>query len=1098
MNKYDAGRLFTLLRTNLPFPIAKWTPNQPGLLNAAVLWAFFTAIFLLMPLETCVWCYEKFERGRSMTLHVNDCAQREQELDVGAAHAHAVDGMPSPEPVPMDISPPSPPPAPIIFGPEIAPRGDGRQRRQIRLPLCYRIEEDEPPALPPTAAAAVAPSPEPAPVLEAPGTSPDKPREPPLFIRTPPNRHGIYKVYTNKPTHDPDDSTSIDKLCASPGLSVSCQREPALPDRSPSTPAWWPFASPTVARLMAWFHLGSNILTNSRLNSLVKDVMLTDDFNREDLRDFSAEKANKVLDNCTRPEGNSDLPPIPDKWKRESVFIKVPAKGVCEPEDSENVVEFEVEGLVFRELLDVMVENFSSPAFKDYHITPFECRLDPTHDPNSTTAPADLPDEPLDDNGLPPMPEGHTPVYGEVYTSKRMINMHTKLLNRDTADGTTPHLETIIAAYMFWSDSTHLATFGNASLWPLYTLFGNQSKYARACPMSNACHHTAYFPSLPDKIKDFYQEKRSEIKAEFKITVASDAFLPPTSMPSSSSSRSRSQPSSSRSRSRSPSRSPDGGLVTQVQAILDTLPDAERPSKRARRGPMSDKSPAEQIVSMARFWPRGIDTHLDIGEAVGWGATTHWGSRPTPRRTPPAEVIEKQKRLDKSFDLMLAQAPDIDDSLRDVYKAKKRWNDLLKLLREGAREARHHDTNGVRTHPEYALAPHESYIPHVKKNGSAEERGARHPHIRALLASCPKRVLLEETQVVEGKTVPSAAAEKLVEALLNGTDRYSHAEWPSIFYPTGAYKTWDPKDEDKDLFRSMYLVKIIRHVFTGPGSADDGAESLRPDCNAMAHGQFTVTGRIVGYACGLGRTSLSGHNWCKRKDGYDYTALFDNVVTMFEADPDDEWTTETLQWFNERVFSQDLADVKNSQDGDEEEEEIAAARCLRLRRERLEASAAAAAAAAAAQQTVDAALAVVIRELLGRLIINRLVRDTCPPRRRRLQTPPPVLTSLHVSLHDHRLYHSHHVASIVFYSHCSRTSVSSLHLHSTRSPASFLLFSAFCIANQQVSSHSFLVSLSHIKRIASTGFYPQRICLVTLLYCLAVFHSTCARRIADV
>ncbi|KAJ7187596.1 hypothetical protein GGX14DRAFT_409066 [Mycena pura] len=466
-------------------------------------------------------------------------------------------------------------------------------------------------------------------------------------------------------------------------------------------------------------------------------------------------------------------------------------------------------------------------------------------------------------------------------------------------------------------------------------------------------------------------------------------------MPSSSSSSSRSQRPSrscSPSRSRSPSRSPDGGLVTQVQAILDTLPDAERPSKRARRGPISDKSPAEQIVSMARFWPRGIDTHLDIGEAVGWGATSQWGSRPTPRRTPPAEVVEKQKRLDKSFDLMLAQAPDIEDSLRDVYKAKKRWNDLLKLLREGAREARHHDTNGIRTHPEYALAPHESYVPHVKKNGSAEERGARHPHIRVLLASCPKRVLLEETQVVEGKTVPSAAAEKLVEALLNGTDRYSHAEWPSIFYPTGAYQTWDPKNEDKDLFRSMYLIKIIRHVFTGPGSADDGAESLRPDCNAMAHGQFTVTGRIVGYACDLGRTSLSGHNWCKRKDGYDYTVLFDNVVAMFEADPDDEWTTETLQWFNERVFSQDLADVKNGQDEDKEEEETAAARCLRLRRE----ASAAAAAAAAAQQTVDVPvqspqLAVVICELLGRLIINRLVRETCPPRRRRLQTPPPVL-----------------------------------------------------------------------------------------------------------
>ncbi|KAJ7119214.1 hypothetical protein C8R43DRAFT_901112, partial [Mycena crocata] len=68
----------------------------------------------------------------------------------------------------------------------------------------------------------------------------------------------------------------------------------------------------------------------------------------------------------------------------------------------------------------------------------------------------------------------------------------------------TPNLETIIAAFMFWSDGTHLANFGTASLWPLYTSFGNQSKYTRAKPTSNASHHQAYFPSLPGCLKDFY------------------------------------------------------------------------------------------------------------------------------------------------------------------------------------------------------------------------------------------------------------------------------------------------------------------------------------------------------------------------------------------------------------------------------------------------------------------------------------------------------------------------------------------------------------------------------------------------------------------
>ncbi|KDQ28847.1 hypothetical protein PLEOSDRAFT_1075744 [Pleurotus ostreatus PC15] len=54
---------------------------------------------------------------------------------------------------------------------------------------------------------------------------------------------------------------------------------------------------------------------------------------------------------------------------------------------------------------------------------------------------------------------------------------------------------------MFWSDSTHLASFGNASLWPLYTLWGNQSKYTRARPTANACNHQAYIPSMLTHLK---------------------------------------------------------------------------------------------------------------------------------------------------------------------------------------------------------------------------------------------------------------------------------------------------------------------------------------------------------------------------------------------------------------------------------------------------------------------------------------------------------------------------------------------------------------------------------------------------------------------
>ncbi|KIJ59451.1 hypothetical protein HYDPIDRAFT_100692 [Hydnomerulius pinastri MD-312] len=49
---------------------------------------------------------------------------------------------------------------------------------------------------------------------------------------------------------------------------------------------------------------------------------------------------------------------------------------------------------------------------------------------------------------------------------------------------------------MTWSDSTHLTHFSNASLWPFYVFFGNQSKYLCSKPTSMACHHIAYIPSI--------------------------------------------------------------------------------------------------------------------------------------------------------------------------------------------------------------------------------------------------------------------------------------------------------------------------------------------------------------------------------------------------------------------------------------------------------------------------------------------------------------------------------------------------------------------------------------------------------------------------
>ncbi|KAK7696214.1 hypothetical protein QCA50_000867 [Cerrena zonata] len=80
------------------------------------------------------------------------------------------------------------------------------------------------------------------------------------------------------------------------------------------------------------------------------------------------------------------------------------------------------------------------------------------------------------------------------------------LMNRSMRQPPEPDctLERIVCGLMLYSDSTHLASFGSASLWPLYMYFGNQSKYVRVRPSSGSCHHVAYIPKLPDNFHDWY------------------------------------------------------------------------------------------------------------------------------------------------------------------------------------------------------------------------------------------------------------------------------------------------------------------------------------------------------------------------------------------------------------------------------------------------------------------------------------------------------------------------------------------------------------------------------------------------------------------
>ncbi|KAK6984281.1 hypothetical protein R3P38DRAFT_2806647 [Favolaschia claudopus] len=339
-------------------------------------------------------------RRRQETIAANTSAHMPQASNPGPSQPiqQPTNTEPAQQSPPPDIDltppPPSPPPP---------PRADGRPRRRPKPTWKVRDQLPEPPA------------PIPAPPEEP--SSEERETTPPKWVQTPPNNFGVYKVFPVRPSHDPEDTLGLDDLCGSAGFATATQAADLLAD----APAWFPFFNATIARLMAWFHLGSNTKSIADLDALVHDVMLAEDYDPAHLQDFSAARENKRLDDYV-----SDIVSNPfalrEGWKTCSVKITVPApKMAIKEKDS---VEFEVKGFVYRPLLDVMVESFQSPLFNHYHTTPFEQRYDPAYDPSSPNTTQPPPESPLDEHGLPPLPTGHGVFMGEAYTSPRILKAY--------------------------------------------------------------------------------------------------------------------------------------------------------------------------------------------------------------------------------------------------------------------------------------------------------------------------------------------------------------------------------------------------------------------------------------------------------------------------------------------------------------------------------------------------------------------------------------------------------------------------------------------------------------------------------------------------
>lgn len=191
---------------------------------------------------------------------------------------------------------------------------------------------------------------------------------------------------------------------------------------------------------MNWMWTGSGLKSVGEMVRLV-DILQSPWFKKDDLKDFDVKHETTRVDGMTSSTSSVPLSPQ-DGWDEVSVKIRVPDGNVHDSESDAPI--FEVPGLHIRSVVEVIKAVVSDAASTSFHYTPFKQFWSRPDDPS-----------------LPP-----ERVFDEMYSSDAFLDAHAKIQSQPPEPGCT--LERVVLGMMAWSDSMHLANFGDASLWPAY------------------------------------------------------------------------------------------------------------------------------------------------------------------------------------------------------------------------------------------------------------------------------------------------------------------------------------------------------------------------------------------------------------------------------------------------------------------------------------------------------------------------------------------------------------------------------------------------------------------------------------------------------
>ncbi|KAJ3512913.1 hypothetical protein NMY22_g15195 [Coprinellus aureogranulatus] len=296
------------------------------------------------------------------------------------------------------------------------------------------------------------------------------------------NEFGLWKRYwtVERRPHDPESHISqVDVLDSHPvGEELDPQVHSRQKGRRADNNRFYPFPNLSSYLLGQWFWNDQGKSRES-LQQLV-EIITSEGFQPLDLLYANWNKIQTSL-TSSEFEDSSETMWEDDggSWETASVTIAVPFNSTSLQPGAHY---FTVEGFRYRPLVSVLRAKLQDPEqTAHFHFVPYDLRWQP------------------------PGSGADSRIYGEMYHSQAFLDAYREIQASSLPpEPEEDHLPRYVVGLMFASDQTMLASFGDAKLWPVYMLYGNESKYRRSKVSLGLFEEIAYFKTLPDQFADWY------------------------------------------------------------------------------------------------------------------------------------------------------------------------------------------------------------------------------------------------------------------------------------------------------------------------------------------------------------------------------------------------------------------------------------------------------------------------------------------------------------------------------------------------------------------------------------------------------------------